>query len=93
MARPRPVFRARGAVRPSGLGCARLATLAIAPPRPEGRAAQGEAVANDIYRKDFTLPLSVQHCSLGGRSYPLRYATSERHSQETHQLRLAVRGG
>src|SRR5256885_11276753 len=36
LARPRPVFRARCASTPPGFGCARLATLAFAPPHPGG---------------------------------------------------------
>jgi len=53
LARPRPVFRARSTLAPSGLGCAGLATLAFAPPPPEGARAEGRMA---IYRKKFTPP-------------------------------------
>jgi hypothetical protein len=51
LARPRPVFRARSASTPPGFGCARLATLAFAPPHPGGVEAQGRKT---IYRNRFT---------------------------------------
>lgn len=54
MARPRPVFRAWSAFTPPGFGCARLATLAFAPPHPGGVKAQGRKT---IYRKTFTPPV------------------------------------
>src|SRR5713101_6854644 len=53
VARPRPVLRARGAPTPPGCGCARLATLAFAPPHPGGVGAE-EGKTN--YRKSFTPP-------------------------------------
>src|SRR5208282_1861826 len=53
VARPRPVFHARGASTPPGFGCARLATLAFAPPHPGGVEAEGRKT---IYRKTFTPP-------------------------------------
>ena len=54
MTRPRPVFRARSASTPPGFGCARLATLAFAPPHPGGVEAEGRKTN---YRKTFTPPL------------------------------------
>src|SRR5438445_3579159 len=53
VARPRPVFRARSASTPPGFGCARLATLASAPPHPGGVEAEGRKTN---YRKTFTPP-------------------------------------
>lgn len=53
VARPRPVFRARSASTPPGFGCARLATLASAPPHPGGVEAEGRKTN---YRKSFTPP-------------------------------------
>src|SRR5882672_2779206 len=51
VARPRPVFRARTVITPLGFGCARLATLAFAPPHPRGVMTEGRKT---IYRKTFT---------------------------------------
>src|SRR5271170_3827898 len=53
LTRPRPVFRARRASTPPGFGCARLATLASAPPHPGGVEAEGRKTN---YRKSFTPP-------------------------------------
>jgi len=58
MARPRPVFCARSAATPAWFGCARLATLAFAPPHHAGVAAEGRRT---IYRKSFT-PASIVMC-------------------------------
>ena len=41
VARPRPVFHARSVFTPPGFGCARLATLAFAPPHPGGVKTEG----------------------------------------------------
>ena len=57
LARPRPVFRARSACTPPGFGCARLATLAFAPPHPGGVKADGRKTN---YRKIFTPPLGFR---------------------------------
>jgi len=48
MAQPRPVFCARSAPAPLGLGCARLALI---PPRPKEAGARGRKI---IYRNRFT---------------------------------------
>ncbi len=57
VARPRLGFRARGAP-PAGFGCARLATLAFAPPHPAGEWAEGRKT---IYRSSF-IPFAPRKC-------------------------------
>ena len=58
MTRPRPAFRARSALPPPGFGCARLATLAFAPPHPGGGKAEGRKT---IYRNRFTPTKFLRH--------------------------------
>ncbi len=57
---PRPDFHARSASTPSGLGCARLATLAFAPPHPGG----WEEGKKDKLQKDFLHPPRGRFCIL-----------------------------
>ena len=51
VARPRPVLRVRSSFTPLGFGCARLATLAFAPPHPKGVKLEGRKTN---YRSRFT---------------------------------------
>ncbi len=53
LTRPRPVFRTRSVFTPPGFGCARLATLAFAPPHPGGVKTEGRKTN---YRNRFTSP-------------------------------------
>ena len=62
VARPRPVLRVRSSFTPFGFGCARLATLAFAPPHPKGVKLEGRKTN---YRSRFTPALAYDRRAIG----------------------------